>query len=287
MLQNCKLCQGKTKFLFKSYNKHGRHQLNVYEKFDVRRCLSCGVVFLNGIEINAEYYKKYYELGYYDQEQKGNLPISYLLRVMRNFSMRCKERIIRSSFRNKRNIRILDIGCGSGEFLDSMKWLGFKKYGLEINEEGQKLCESKGIKVFAKEITEIDFRDTRFDAVTMWHVLEHLEKPDEMFSSIHKILSKDGKLIIQTPNTDSIGFRHGGRELYHLDSPRHLFLYNQKAISTIAEKHGFRLIKVINEFYDYPLDLFWSLVGKNSIRFFALLLKPISKENLTYVFEKK
>lgn len=286
MSNNCKLCQGKTKFLFKSYNKHGRHQLDIKEKFDVRECINCGVVFINGIEVNSNYYEKNYKLGYYDKGEKGNVLIMGILKVMRDYSMNRKEKIIRSSFKNKRSIKILDIGCGSGDFLASLKWPKFQKYGLEINKEGQELCKRKGIKVFPDEITNIDFKDLRFDVITMWHVLEHINLPDELFSKVNKILSKDGKLIIQTPNTESIGFKHGGREWFHLDSPRHLFLYNRKAIQTIAEKNGFILTKVVDEFYDYPLDLFWSLVGQNHIRYFSLFMKFFSRENLTYVFEK-
>lgn len=290
--QQCILCDSKNIVrLFDSYNTHGRHVIDEKERFPVYRCQDCKIIFLGNISVDQEYYRKYYKLGYYDGQEKP-LENGLLARVMNwvsKYSVGRKSKMILKDSSSSSRISILDLGCGSGVFLSQLDNKKFKKSGLEINKEGQEISSNKGIKVYTDEISKVDFGQEKFDAVTMWHVLEHIKDPNTLFSEIAKVLNEKGKLIIQTPNTDCLGFKLGGENWFHLDSPRHLILYNPKAIAVLAKKNGFRVTKIINEFYDYPLDLFWSIREhrlKMILRALYPFLKIYSRENLTYILEK-
>jgi 2-polyprenyl-3-methyl-5-hydroxy-6-metoxy-1,4-benzoquinol methylase len=173
-------------------------------------------------------------------------------------------------------LKILDIGCGSGEFLAGIDSDRFEKYGLEINLEGVDKCREKNIEVINRDIKNSGFNTGSFDVITMWHVLEHLDKPVDLLLEVRRILKSNGVLVISTPNTDSLGFRYGRDNWFHLDSPRHLILYNFKSLEYLLRRTGFKIIEKRNTFYDFPLDLFWSL-RKSRARYFIYPLYPIFK----------
>lgn len=292
-IKECRLCGSKniTK-LFYSHNTHGRHVIDEKEKYQVYRCQDCGLIFLDDIILDQKYYQKYYELGYYDgkEETVGNGLLTGVTKWISKYSVGRKSKMILKDSTLPSKLSILDFGCGDGSFLSALKNKRLQKSGLEINTEGQEICRRKGIKVYGGEISQINFGQEKFDVITTWHVLEHLEDPNAVLQDISKILRKNGKLIIQTPNTDSLGFKLGRENWFHLDSPRHLALYNAKSIMILAERNGFKVAETINEFYDYPLDLFWSVREHKLeilLRLFYPFLKIFSRENLTYILLKK
>lgn len=303
----CPLCQNENNESFlSSTNIHGRYLIDPGENFFLLKCKNCGVFFLSGVTINEEYYKKYHEPGYYDQRPKGHLAwINRILSYLSKRSTARKEKFIIRNLGNRPKISILDIGCGSGEFLAQLDNDIFKKTGVEINPEGYELCRQKGLQVYGQEIGQLNFAD-KFEAITLWHVFEHLEKPDQMLRSIHANLNDDGLLVFQMPNASSLGFRLGKKYWFHLDSPRHLILYNRENIRWFLDKEGFEAIKIKGEFWDFPLDFFWSIycrcrTGSSIINFLlemvflplALFLRlfyvifPDFSETITVVAKKK
>lgn len=292
MQMKCEVCRSnKIVDVFNSVNAHGRHLISDREKFTVSRCETCAVVFLKNIKVDEEYYKKYYELGYYDQAgvKSGSL-LERFLAFLSKLSIQRKEKLIRYYLDDKKNkISILDVGCGSGDFLLNLNPLEFNRYGTEINKEGFEISKKRGLRVFYGNLNEIDFGKIKFDCVSLWQVLEHVGKPIELLRNVHRILSSNGILILQVPNTDGLGYKLGKRDWFHLDSPRHLILYNPRSASVLCAATGFKVIHTVNEFYDYPLDLFWS-IRCTPYRFFIYPLYPLfkllSQEHLTYICKK-
>lgn len=273
----CKLCNStQTKKLFESNNIHGRFILSS-DTFQVYKCSNCGVMFLDDIEVNSSYYSKYYFPEYYETKFH-NAFINKIINLIINISIIFKENQILRNYHNIANnkLKILDIGCGNGEFLSRISNTKFEKFGIEINAEGYELCKGKNLKVFNKELKDLKFQDNFFDVVTLWHVIEHLENPIDTIKSVKRVLKEDGILVIAVPNTDSLGFKYGQNFWFHLDSPRHLMLFNKKSLKYLLNNAGFRIILKKNLFYDYPLDLFWS-VRNSKMKFIIYLLYPYIK----------
>lgn len=286
--KNCALCQSeKIEKIFISQNKHGRHLLDPEDTFDVFSCFECGCTFLGKLDTDSGYYKKYYESGYYENTT-GPL-LSKLLDVLSRFLAYKKQQLILASLKKKNGISILDVGCGEGSFLLKLNAKKFIKNGVEINQEGVAICRKSGLEIYSQNLIDINFENKKFDVITLWHVLEHLPNPVEMLKKIHTILSDNGVLIFEVPNTDSFGFKYGREDWFHLDSPRHLMLYNIRSVTRLCELSGFRIITIRSSFFDYPLDLFWS-VSKSPIRYliypFYPIAKFLSKETLTFVCKK-
>lgn len=285
----CKICNSQdAKVIFVSQNVHGRHILS-NDKFNICQCSECGIIFPETL-VNSEYYSKYYPKDYYENDIKNGF-VNWLLILFSKIVIRFKEfDIVKDSgFKGCGNIKILDIGCGSGEFLSNINPTRFEKYGVEINPEGVRKCKEKKLNVFAAQLKDAKFEPGSFDVITMWHVLEHLDNPRDLLREAHRVLKSRGILIIATPNTDSLGFKYGIKNWFHLDSPRHLILYNRKATRLLLECMGFKVKHFRNYFYDYPLDLFWS-VRQSKLKYlvypFYFFYKIFSREALTVIAVK-
>jgi len=202
--------------------------------------------------------------------------------IFKLFSQKKYKRILRH-FPNKSRVKILDIGCGRGDFLNKLPSNRFQKFGVEINPQSAQIASSLGLNIITGDIDQINFHSKNFDCVTMWHVFEHLPNPSKTIQQISKILKPNGLLIFTVPNCNSIGFKYGKENFFHLDSPRHLFIPNEKSLKKLLQKSNFTNIRFENSFLDYPLDLFWS-IRKTKIKYlvypFYFIFKIFSHESL-------
>lgn len=248
-------------------------------------------MYINNIVVDEAYYSKYYQLGYYQLGVKEDGLIAKALDAMARRSIRKKEDYIISHLpKSNHPYKLLDVGCGDGSFLERLNPNRFEGTGVEINREGFDICGKKGLVVHNGDVKAIDFGDAKFDVITLWNVLEHIENPKELTDALFPLLSDEGVLVIQVPNADSLGFKIGKQYWFHMDSPRHLVHFNKSSINTLCDLTGFELVAVINEYYDYPQDLFWS-VRKSPFKYVVYPFYPIfkffSKELLTCVCQKK
>lgn len=289
----CRLCQSThVKKILESGDVHGRHIRYDKKKFGILLCEECGVIFVADIKTDDSYYSQYYPQGYYENRQGDKTFCAAALRRLEKFSVITKVRQILSCLFAccaSAKIKILDIGCGEGRFLECLDDARFEKYGLETNSEGAEACRRKKIDIFNGGLSAANFADGFFDVITLWHVVEHLDDPAETLTDIRRILKADGIFVLSTPNTGSLGFRWGKGLWFHLDTPRHLVLFNRDNLVIFLRKLGFRVVREENCFYDYPLDLFWSLRCSLK-RFFVYPLYPffkiVSKETMMMICKK-
>lgn len=289
----CRLCQStRVEKILESGDVHGRHVRHGEKKFIVCLCDDCGVVFVADIKTDAPYYSQYYPLGYYENRQDDRTWRAAMISRLEEFSVAMKMRQILSCLSaccTSAKIKILDIGCGEGRFLECLDDARFEKYGLETNKEGAEACRRKKIDIFNGGLSAANFADGFFDVITLWHVVEHLGNPAETLTGIRRILKTDGVFVLSTPNTGSLGYRWGRGLWFHLDTPRHLVLFNRDNLAIFLRKSGFGVVREENCFYDYPLDLFWSLRCSTK-RFFVYPLYPFfkiaSKETMMMICKK-
>ncbi len=135
--------------------------------------------------------------------------------------------------------RILDIGCGSGAFLKQMARRGYEIFGTEL--EGP-ACERAAcipnIRLHRGSIRKETFPHGHFDAITLWHVLEHVQEADEVLGLCVRFLKPSGRLYLEVPNMDSLQARLFGTLWLHLDPPRHVYQFSRRALDTFLGRVG-------------------------------------------------
>jgi SAM-dependent methyltransferase len=166
---------------------------------------------------------------------------------------------LRRGFPNTLNGKVLDVGCGSGLFLDSLNPM-IKKYGIEFNEKSLQKCKKKGIYAFAG-FKDAQFKDDIFDVVSVNHALEHFPNPLDTIKEIYRILKPGGILVIGIPNSRSIGFKLFRTKWFPLEVPRHTFLFSDRNLTAYLKSQNIYIKKVRHtaEAYCYIGSFFYTI----------------------------
>jgi SAM-dependent methyltransferase len=137
--------------------------------------------------------------------------------------------------------RLLDFGCGAGTFLKTMADQGWEVTGLDAAVGAvQHVREQHGLTALVGSLPHGDLRPGSFDVVTMWHSLEHVHNPSAILREAYRLLVPGGKLIVATPNIESLPFRVFGRSWFGLDLPRHLTHFCPRTLGAMLQAAGFR-----------------------------------------------
>jgi 2-polyprenyl-3-methyl-5-hydroxy-6-metoxy-1,4-benzoquinol methylase len=215
------------------------------ESFALSHCESCDLVFTNP-RPREEFISKYYNSENYTPHSKKLTIFNSIYNLFRLINSNRKVTIIN---RLSEKGKILDIGCGTGDFLGACKKDGWEISGIEpvenANAEASKIL---GINVL-KYYTELE-HDNTFDIITFWHVFEHIYDIHNTLESVKRLLKKGGKILIAIPNInsyDSILFKEHWAAI---DVPRHLFHFNQNSFGQLAKEHGFKITETIPMFFD-------------------------------------
>lgn len=249
-IKSCTLC-GSPDFKFLFFSKD--RMFNLPGKFSVKKCSKCSLVFLDP-QPNKELLKKHYpSLDYYAYNiiKRGLFEILKEYLIKHYYSPNILSLFISAVIQNvpaipsyKKNGKILDVGCGSGEILNLLKKLGWETYGLDIDPRAIKLAKKRGINASLGSFRDLSkYPDNYFDAIRLYHVIEHLDDPSLCLSLIRKKLKKEGQLIIGTPNIRSVVAFLFKSYWYNLDSPRHLFLFSPQTLGKLLNKNNFAVNK--------------------------------------------
>ena len=211
------------------------------ENFELTDCQNCGFRFTNP-RPEAQDIGRYYQSEEYISHSDTNKGlVSKAYQAVRQITLRSKLNLINEINGGKAG-NLLDIGCGTGYFLQTCKNAGWKVAGVEPDDNARRLAESQtGIKI------ETDFLQAQypesFDVITMWHVLEHVHKLDENLDKLKKLIGKNGHLVIAVPNHASYDAEKYGNQWAAYDVPRHLYHFTPSTISLLAKKHQLKVVK--------------------------------------------
>lgn len=146
--------------------------------------------------------------------------------------------------------RLLDIGCGRGDFIHTAAQAGWDAEGVDIID----WSNPYGLPIRVGDFATLDFPERQYDAITAWAVLEHLYAPSVYFEKIARLLKTDGRFVLLVPNYTAPGMRRTCTD----DIPRHLHLFSPKSVRAYTEKHGMAIeaIRHRNSVYAaYPFGL--------------------------------
>jgi len=133
---------------------------------------------------------------------------------------------------------LLDVGCGNGRFLRSMRALGWRVQGVEFSEDGVRVCRKAKLPVHHGDLVSAALPDDAFDVITVRHVIEHIAEPQLFFRELVRVLKPGGRLVMETPNSQALGRAWLSVNWFANEVPRHLYLYHPGNLSRLATAHG-------------------------------------------------
>lgn len=143
--------------------------------------------------------------------------------------------------------RLLDIGAGTGDFLVTAKNNGWAIAGIEPSDKARNIAIDKGID-FISGLSEVP--DNAFNAVTMWHVLEHVPDIEQHIKELKRILKPGGVIIVAVPNYKSYDAQHYGYYWAAYDVPRHLWHFSKTAIKKLFAVENMEVVKILPMKFD-------------------------------------
>jgi SAM-dependent methyltransferase len=140
--------------------------------------------------------------------------------------------------------RVLDIGCGAGDFLAAATERGFRAIGIDVSQGGARLCRQKGLEALAGDFLTQDF-GPEFDAATMWDVIEHLRDPGAFFERTRDLLKQGGLFIGKVPAFGEISVELSKRiprlAGMLLGAPDHVQYFTQESLGKLLRRTGFEV----------------------------------------------
>lgn len=134
---------------------------------------------------------------------------------------------------------LLDVGCGDGAFAAAMRARGWDARGTDFDPAAAAAARRRhGLQVEVGDLRDIAFPAASFDAVTARHVVEHVADPIAFVAECWRLLRPGGRLVLVTPNIDSLGHRHFGTRWRGLEQPRHLFLFGVASMRSLSRRAG-------------------------------------------------
>ncbi len=292
-VQQCPVCDGKT---FKTFLTCTDFFVSG-EEFQIKKCNTCGFKITENIEDEDNIGSYYQSENYISHSNISKGVVNSVYHSVRKYMLGRKRRLVEKTT-GLRKGEILDVGTGTGFCLNEMKEYGWRVTGTE---------KSSDARDFAKKEFNLDnlpseklfaLMENSFDAITLWHVLEHVHQLNENMATFNRLLKSDGKLIIAVPNNDSSDALHYKQFWAAYDVPRHIWHFAPKQMKQLGEKHGFKLTSL----HSMPFDSFYVAmlsekykrsklpllkgIFYGKISWLNSIINPAKCSSVIYVFEK-
>lgn len=221
------------------------------ENFDLYDCHGCGLRFTQNIPAPEKIGSYYQSENYISHSDTKKGIINRLYHAAREYMLRNKQKLVRSLSTQR---RLLDVGCGTGYFMNHMRQQGYEVLGVEVDEGARNFgIQQFGLDVRPPAELEAGALPGQFGIISMWHVLEHVYDPKLYLQRLHELLADDGVLMIAVPNYQSLDGKKYGSHWAAYDVPRHLWHFSPKTLGNLAQQMGFKVV----DKKGMPLDPFY------------------------------
>ena len=219
------------------------------ELFDIWHCGNCSLRFTQNVPEQDHIGRYYQSEDYISHSDTSKGIVNHLYRAVRNFTWRGKKNLVQSTSHLPTG-HILDVGAGTGGFASVMKNAGWTVTALEPDEHARK----KGEELHSVKIDDsgrlFEFDASTFDAITLWHVLEHVHALHSSLDQLKKILKPTGTLLIAVPNYTSFDAEFYNEFWAAYDTPRHLYHFSPSAMRILLKQHGLVLKSIKPMWFD-------------------------------------
>lgn len=211
------------------------------EQFDVYECKACTGAFTQDIPEQAAIGKYYAAASYISHSETKDGLVNKLYHAVRSRTLLKKRKMIQQLTGMDKG-SLLDVGCGTGAFVATMLQAGWDVTGLEPDETARTNAFNL-YNVQPLPSPEIfNLTSQKYDAITMWHVLEHVHQLHEYVDQLKRLLKPSGKIVIAVPNYTSDDAIHYNEHWAAYDVPRHLYHFSPASMKTLMVKHGMRVV---------------------------------------------
>jgi 2-polyprenyl-3-methyl-5-hydroxy-6-metoxy-1,4-benzoquinol methylase len=265
------------------------------EDFNIVSCTGCGFKFTNPRPVDQDLGRYYKSEDYVSHTNTKKGIVNRLYHLVRNYTLGKKLSLV-SGFVPRGTM--LDYGCGTGMFLSVCKSSGWEAIGMEPDDGARKIASEQGLKVYSdKQSMALAIQDSSLNAITLWHVLEHVTDMDETLSFFKTKLNAKGVLIIAMPNYTSYDAQYYKEFWAAYDVPRHLHHFSQSTVEKLLKPYGFNLVQTkpmkFDSFYVSMLSEKYKTGSVNLVKAFFKGLQSNSKakdasgySSVIYIFKK-
>jgi 2-polyprenyl-3-methyl-5-hydroxy-6-metoxy-1,4-benzoquinol methylase len=210
------------------------------KNFDVWTCDNCDLKYTDNVPDQSAIGKFYQSSNYISHSDTKVGFINKMYHKVRNHTLKTKRKLV-EKFSNTTNGKILDIGCGTGAFLNNIQQAGWQIIGLEPDANAIKTANSL-YKISPKTPEELfSLPANSFDAITMWHVLEHVHQLQEYIEQLKNLIKPQGAIFIAVPNYQSLDAEFYCAHWAAYDVPRHLYHFSPKSMEHLVSLHGLKI----------------------------------------------
>ncbi len=208
------------------------------DRFEITRCGACGFTVTLPAP-SFEELARYYPAGYYGSAGRKRFP--WLVEKLQGLLYGHRVAQVQE-FCGGSPGRVLDVGCGRGLLLRAFRDRGWDVLGTEMSETSAAYPrDTLKLPVRVGDLAGMNFPDGLFDAVVMWHVLEHVTDPRAIVREVSRVLRPGGIFLVGVPNFGSFEARMCDDKWFHLDVPRHLIQFTPDALRGALEEAGFTI----------------------------------------------
>lgn len=231
---------------------------------EVCQCSGCGLVQLNSTPVS--YYKEVIRATRVSEEMK-DFRIKQFNSFVQKYSLKGK--------------KVIEIGCGRGEYLSLMQQCGVDVYGVEYSKESAAQCAKDGLKVYPGFIEDSDYKlnYAPFDAFFILNFLEHLPSPNSVLRGIYNNLKDEAVGLVEVPNFDMIL----QKKLFSEFIGDHLFYFTKETLSATLNLNGFEILDCSEVWHDYIISAMVKKRGKLDLSCFKKQQEQLKNEIEEYL----
>ncbi|HYG22675.1 MAG TPA: class I SAM-dependent methyltransferase [Verrucomicrobiae bacterium] len=231
------------------------------DRFEIVICPACGntLTWPQPLDLSP-----YYPASYYGSASNSRFPAP--VEILQRTLYRHRAGLVEQHCSEGKR-KVLDVGCGRGLLLDAFRRRGWETEGTEFSDAAASYARAVlGLNVHIGELSALQLSE-KFDAVTLWHVLEHVRDPSAILSEVNGLLKPGGVVLIGIPNFGGWEARLCRDKWFHLDVPRHLVHFPRGRLRQLLDENGFEVIVSSGFAFEYDLFSFvQSLLNRTGLR---------------------
>ena len=217
------------------------------EQFKILECKDCRLLYTTP-RPNKEEIGRYYKSDeYYSHQENKEGFIPKVYEKVKSINLKNKYHIAAEKTRKG---KILDIGCGVGDFLHTMEQQGWDCTGVEPSEDAKAIARKRIKAQLLSSEEQENLPEGSFDVITMWHVLEHVDALRWQIQQLYRLCKRGGKIVIALPNYRSYDGQYYKAEWAAYDVPRHLNHFDQKTLINLFEENEMKHVKTKKLYWD-------------------------------------